>query len=116
MSTSLSIMRAGGIVSQGNGGGNMRLHPTGTFDNSALPTKHIEIRPLAAAMGAEIRGADLRRLSDAQFAEIEQALFRHKMIYFRDQTLSHADHEAFSLRFGPFAEDAYTSGIPGHPN
>jgi alpha-ketoglutarate-dependent taurine dioxygenase len=92
------------------------LHPTGHFDNSAQPTKHIEIVPLAAAMGAEIRGVDLRSLSDAQFAEIEQALFRHKMIYFRGQQLSHADHEAFSLRFGPFAEDAYTSGIAGHPN
>jgi taurine dioxygenase len=34
------------------------------------------------------------------------------MIYFRQQKLTHADQERFSLRFGPFAEDAYTSGIP----
>ncbi len=94
----------------------MRLHPTGMFDNSARPTKHIEVLPLAAAMGAEIRGVDLANLSDDQFAEIEAALFRHKMIYFRDQRMSHGDHEAFSLRFGPFAEDAYTSGVPGHRN
>jgi len=92
------------------------LHPTGHFDNAALPARHIEVLPLAAAMGAEIRGVDIARITDAQFAEVEQALFRHKMIFFRGQTLSHADHEAFSLRFGPFAEDAYTSGIPGHPN
>ena len=92
------------------------LHPTGHFDNSARPAKHIEVVPLAAAMGAEIRGVDIAKITDAQFAEVEQALFRHKMIYFRGQTLTHADHEAFSLRFGPFAEDAYTSGIPGHPN
>ena len=38
------------------------------------------------------------------------------MIYLRNQTLTHADHEAFSLRFGPFAEDAYTQGVPGHRN
>ena len=94
----------------------MRLHPTGVFDNTARPTRHIEVLPLAAAMGAEIRGVDLSRLTDDQFAEIEQALFRHKMIYFRGQKLSHADHEAFSLRFGPFAEDAYTSGVEGHRN
>jgi taurine dioxygenase len=92
------------------------IHPTGMFDNTAVPAKHVEVIPLAAAMGAEIRGVDLTTLSDEQFAEIEQALFRHKMIYFRRQQLTHADHEAFSLRFGPFAEDAYTSGIPGHPN
>lgn len=94
----------------------VRLHPTGMFDNSAAPTRHIEVLPLAAAMGAEIRGVDLSRLTDEQFAEIEAALFRHKMVFFRKQRMTHADHEAFSLRFGPFAEDAYTSGVPGHRN
>jgi alpha-ketoglutarate-dependent taurine dioxygenase len=72
--------------------------------------------PLAAAMGAEIGGVDLAALTDDQFEEIEAALFRHKMIYFRDQDISHADQEAFGRRFGPFAEDAYTKGVPGHPD
>lgn len=92
------------------------LHPTGLFDNHAVATDHIEVAPLAAAMGAEVRGVDLRDVSDAAFGEIEAALYRHKMIYFREQSLSHADHEALSLRFGPFAEDAYTEGVPGHRN
>jgi alpha-ketoglutarate-dependent taurine dioxygenase len=94
----------------------MQLHPTGNFDNHAARYRHIEARPLAAAMGAEICGVNLTRLENAQFEEIRQALFRHKMIYFRQQHLTHADHEAFSLRFGPFAEDAYTQGVPGHRN
>jgi alpha-ketoglutarate-dependent taurine dioxygenase len=88
----------------------MRLHPTGKFDNHAARYQHIEARPIAAAMGAEICGVDAAAVSDAQFEEIRQALFRHKMIYLRGQQLSHAAHEAFSLRFGPFAEDAYTQG------
>lgn len=93
----------------------MRLHPTGKFDNRAATYAHIEARPLAAAMGAEIVGVRVAEITDAQFAEIRHALFRHKMIYFRGQAgLTHADHEAFSLRFGPFAEDAYTKGVPGH--
>lgn len=94
----------------------MRLHPTGKFDNHALPTKRIEVRPLAAAMGAEISGVSIPEITDEAFAEVRQALFRHKMIYFRGQKLSHGEHEAFSKRFGNFAEDAYTSGIPGHPD
>lgn len=94
----------------------MRLHPTGMFDNHAAPARRIEVRPLAAAIGAEVCGVDLARLSDEQFAEVRAALFRHKMIFFRGQRLSHGDHEAFSLRFGPFAEDAYTSGVEGHRN
>jgi alpha-ketoglutarate-dependent taurine dioxygenase len=89
------------------------LHPHGKFDNHAKPYQHIKALPLAAAMGAEIQGVDLARLPDAQFAEIEDALFRHKMIYFRGQHIGHAEHHAFSRRFGPFAEDAYTDGVTG---
>jgi taurine dioxygenase len=94
----------------------MRLHPTGKFDNHAARYQHIEALPLSAAMGAEIRAVDVARVTDTQFEEIRHALFSHKMIYLRGQKLSHADHEAFSLRFGPFAEDAYTHGVPGHRN
>ncbi len=92
------------------------IHPTGKFDNHPRAYETITAHPLASAMGAQIRGADFAQMSDAQFAEIRDALFRHKMIYFRDVELSHAQHEEFSLRFGPWAEDAYTDGIPDHPN
>ena len=91
----------------------MFLHPTGKFDNSARAYHHIEAKPLAAAMGAEIVGVRIGQESQAQFAEIEDALFRHKMIYFRGQKIGHAEHHAFSTRFGNFAEDAYTDGMPG---
>ncbi len=94
----------------------MRLHPTGKFDNHAAEYRHIRVMPLSAAMGAEVCGAQAASVTDAQFAEIVHALFRHKMIYLRNQKLTHDDHEAFSLRFGPFSEDAYTQGVPGHRN
>jgi alpha-ketoglutarate-dependent taurine dioxygenase len=93
----------------------MLIHPTGRFDNHPAQNRHIEVLPLAAAMGAEIRGVSIATLSDEAFAEVRAALFRHKMIFFRDQDISHADQAAFSRRFGPFAEDAYTKGVPGHP-
>jgi taurine dioxygenase len=94
----------------------MRLQPTGKFDNGAKPYTHITVTPLAAAMGARISGVDLSNLSDAQFEEIADALYRHKMIYFRDQHFSHTDHEAFTLRFGEFGTDAYTTGLADYPN
>ena len=94
----------------------MRLHPTGRFDNSARDYEHITAVPLAAAMGAEIRDVQIATMTDAQFLEIEDALYRHKMIFLRDQDMSHADQEAFTLRFGDFGLDAYTTGMPGHPN
>jgi alpha-ketoglutarate-dependent taurine dioxygenase len=92
----------------------MRLHPTGRFDNQAAAYKSIQAKPLAAAMGAEISGVHVAQANGMQCEEICHALFRHKMIYFRGQKLTHADHEAFSQRFGRFAEDAYTTGVPGH--
>jgi alpha-ketoglutarate-dependent taurine dioxygenase len=94
----------------------MRLHPTGKFDNQAAQYRCIQAKPLAAALGAEICGVDVAQLTDAQAEEIRHALFRHKMIFFRRQKLTHDEHEIFSLRFGAFAEDAYTQGVPAHRN
>jgi hypothetical protein len=54
----------------------MILHPAGRFDNAPADNREIEVRPLAAAMGAEIVGARLASLSDAQFSEVRAALFR----------------------------------------
>ena len=93
----------------------VRITPSGGFDNHPRAYRHIEARPLAAAMGAEIAGVQARELSNAAFAELCDALYRHKMIFLRDQELSHADHAAFSLRFGPFGKDAYTKGVEGFP-
>ena len=94
----------------------MKLHPTGRFDNSAKNYKQIIAVPLAAAMGAEIRNVQISRLTDEQFLEIEDALYRHKMIFLRNQDMSHDDQEAFTLRFGEFGIDAYTTGAEGHRN
>ncbi len=63
----------------------MIFSPHEHFDNAAAANRHIDVRPLAAAMGAEIAEVDCANVSDAAFAEIEAALFRHKMIYFRGQ-------------------------------
>ncbi len=94
----------------------IRLSPSGAFDNSATDNTHISVSPLSAAMGAEISGVHLSSLSDAAFAEVQNALWRHKMVYLRDQNLTHAEHEAFAARFGPFGQDAYTQGVPGQRN
>lgn len=94
----------------------MIVHPYGRFDNSPLPCRHIEVRPLAAAMGAEILGARIDAIDDEVFAEIRDSLFRHGMVFLRRQPIDFAAYEAFAARFGKFAEDAYTSGVEGHPD
>jgi len=95
---------------------NSIVHPTGKFDNGARDYKYITAVPLAAAMGAEIRGVDLTNISDEAFKEIEDALYRHKLVFFRDQDITFTDHENITLRFGEFGTDAYTKGVAGHEN
>lgn len=63
--------------------------------------ENIEIRPLAAAVGAAIDGVDLANLSDSAFTAIERAWADHPVLRFRDQTLSDIDLMGFSRRLGP---------------
>jgi taurine dioxygenase len=94
----------------------VRLSPVGSFDNAARDYAQIEVRPIAAAMGAEVVCDPLHALDPAAFAELQHALWRHKMVCVRGANLSHAEHEAFARKWGEFATDAYTHGVPGHPN
>jgi alpha-ketoglutarate-dependent taurine dioxygenase len=94
----------------------MQLYPLSAYDDAANGFTLIETVPLASAMGAEIRGVNLADVSDAQLEQVKQALWRYKMIYFRDQQLTLEDQERLTLRFGEFGTDAYTKGSPGHPN
>jgi taurine dioxygenase len=58
------------------------------------------IVPSGAALGAEIRGVDLRRLDDEMFATIHRAWLDRQVVLVRDQQLSDDDLIAFSRRFG----------------
>src|SRR3954464_1582474 len=68
-----------------------------------MPTREavrLDVRPNAAAPGAEIRGVDLRAVDDATFAAIHRAWVDHLVLLFRGQTLSDDDLIGFSRRFG----------------
>ena len=76
----------------------------------------MDIRPLGAAMGAEVLGADLNALSDADFSRIRDAFHTYQVLVVRDQTLPPAAQLAFSRRFGALEDQLnahYT--VPGYP-
>jgi taurine dioxygenase len=79
----------------------------------------LQIIPLTAAVGAEVRGADLARLDAAQFAQIEDAWYRHSALLVRGQRLADADLIAFSRRFGeldpPPVNEKGKTFVPEHP-
>jgi len=76
-------------------------HP-GTADLAAL-----DVRPLAGRIGAEILDVDLRSLSPEQVTAIRSTLLKWKVVFFRDQDLTQAEHVAFARRFG--------TPTPAHP-
>jgi taurine dioxygenase len=63
----------------------------------------VEIVPVTAVIGAEVRGVDLRDVSGDDVARIRQALLDHLVLFFRDQDLDDESHLAFALRFGPLS-------------
>jgi alpha-ketoglutarate-dependent taurine dioxygenase len=92
------------------------IQPAGGTDNHAKHYDHILVEPLASAMGAAIKQTNLSKLNDTIFEEIVDALYQHKMVYFRDQNLTFADQENPTQRFRSFGVDAYTAGLDGHLN
>lgn len=60
----------------------------------------IDVIPTGAALGAELRGVDLRDLDATQFAALKRAWHDHQVVLVRGQTLSDQDLIAFSRRFG----------------
>ncbi|MBV8535282.1 MAG: TauD/TfdA family dioxygenase [Alphaproteobacteria bacterium] len=61
---------------------------------------HLDVVPSGAALAAEIRGVDLRRIDDADFAAIHRAWLDNLVLLFRNQRLDDDDLIAFSRRFG----------------
>jgi taurine dioxygenase len=71
------------------------------YPNAPLPEAGLEIATVGGRIGAEIRGVALSGdLDEATLAAIRAALTRHKVIFFRDQQLDDAAHEAFASRLG----------------
>ena len=60
----------------------------------------IDIRPVGAALGAEIHGIDLNHLSDDEVEGIFQAFADHLVLFFPGQNLSPDGHREFAARFG----------------
>ncbi len=61
----------------------------------------VQVLPLSAYTGAEIRGVDLRApLRPDELEAVRTALLQWKVVFFRDQPLDHAQHVAFSRQLG----------------
>jgi taurine dioxygenase len=74
------------------------------------------LRPLSAALGAEIIGVDLsEEIDDHTFAQIRDAWHRNLVILLRGQELSEQDQVRFAEKFGPPAVIHTKQFVRNHP-
>jgi taurine dioxygenase len=62
--------------------------------------RKVEIVPMKAALGAEVRGVDLAALDDATFDELHGHFLDHLLLVIRDQKIEPQDLVNFAKRFG----------------
>lgn len=60
----------------------------------------MDIEPLGGALGAVIRGIDIRDAADDEIASIRQALLDHEVVFFRNTGIDDVGHLGFAGRFG----------------
>lgn len=76
----------------------------------------VDIKPLSAALGAEIYGLDLSRELDREdFLRIRKLLNEYEVIFFRDQDISPARQKALALSFGPLQTHPAYDTVEGFP-
>ena len=86
--------------------------------SQALDEMHapIGIAPLSPTIGAEISGIRMSGdLPEEQVAAIRQALLDWKVLFFRDQDVSIAEHVAFGALFGELEIHPFTPNHAEHP-
>ena len=80
-------------------------------------TRSLRVEQLTCAIGAEIGNVDLGAAwRDAGLmAEIRSLLLAHKVLFFRDQDITRADHVAFARHFGELEDHPVAGSDPEHP-
>lgn len=78
--------------------------------------RHINVHPIAGALGAKLSGVDLSKPLGAEVeSEIQQAFLDHLVIFFRDQDIAPQQELKFAQMFGEPIEYPQLKGLPDFP-
>jgi len=75
----------------------------------------MDVKLLSGALGAEISGIDLKDSSKENYEKINNLLLEHKVIFFRNQDITHEEQIALAQNWGPLENHAYVKGLDKHP-
>src|SRR5262249_30217405 len=95
-----------------------------TLSAETMPARHgvagaLDVVPTGGALGAEVKGVDLRNIDEDTFAHLMQAWHQHSVLLIRGQSLSDPDLISFSRKLGdldwaPVQENGrrFVEGLP----
>ena len=75
----------------------------------------MEIDLVSGALGAEVKGIDLKDSSVANWDIINNLLLEHKALFFRDQDITSEEHINLAKHFGPLERHVYVKGRENYP-
>ena len=84
---------------------------------SSSLTRNLAVNPLTCSIGAELSNVHLGAAAEDEglMAEIRQALLKHRVIFFRDQDITRAEHVAFARKFGELEDHPVVGSHPDYP-
>jgi taurine dioxygenase len=91
---------------------------TTTLAPAAIATRgSVKVEPLTCTIGAELSNVRLGVASRTPelVAEIRALLLEHKVLFFRDQDFTRAEHVAFARHFGELEDHPVAGSDPDHP-
>lgn len=77
----------------------------------------MRIEPATCSIGAEVSGVSLGDASrdDSLFSEIKALLLKYKVLFFRDQKITRAEHVAVARKFGELEDHPVLGNHPDYP-
>ncbi|OLL19350.1 MULTISPECIES: TauD/TfdA dioxygenase family protein [unclassified Rhodococcus (in: high G+C Gram-positive bacteria)] len=86
-------------------------------ETTTTTTREFRVEPLTCTIGAELFDVDLGEVSrdHALFEQLHALLLEHKVLFFRDQDITRAEHVALAERFGPLEDHPMVGSDPDNP-
>jgi len=84
---------------------------------AAALSDSIQVEPLTCAIGAELTNVNLGLAARTPelMTEIRALLLRHRVLFFRDQDITRAEHVAFARHFGELEDHPVVGSDPDNP-
>jgi taurine dioxygenase len=93
------------------------ISPSPAIVRPAALADSVKAEPLTCTIGAEITNVNLgvAARAPALMAELKQLLLKHRVLFFRDQDITRAEHVAFARHFGQLEDHPVAGSDPEHP-